>query len=237
MRGLLLMAVGVLLLVGCPPLPDPDPSAAEPPGFSPCSPNEQALALAYSVCPMDPDFPYGTTVEGTVSRQTQDILELEAEDGRVWLLDFTADEALFDEGPDWTDEGSGPVELTVSAPCADEDEHWFEVARGARLLVAGGTATYAELQDGTWTVGRSPRQDILTSICESDLRSCACWEQCYAIPIGFQHGGVYLAELYSAERTRRGRYDAIVFDAWRGVGEPTCAGARPEEGRWLILDN
>ncbi len=236
-RPLLLVLIA-LVLAGCPPLPDPNPRAVEPPGFSPCTPNERAISLAYALCAADADFPYETTLDGSVTRRDGGMLLLETEASGSWRLSLDADPASLDEGPDWigtTEDPAPPVSLTISAPCVDEGEHWFEVTRGGRLLVAGGSATFAEPQGGVWAVGRSPRQDILTSQCESELRSCECWEQCYAIPVGFKYDGRFLAELYPAERTKRGTYDAIVFEAWRGVGEPTCDGARPEEGRWLIL--
>ena len=227
-----------LAMAGCTPSPAPDPQAEEPPGFSPCTPNERATALEYSLCPVDAAFPYGVSLAGSFDSIGGGRVRFDADDGGSWELAFTADPTLVALGVDWVDsaaDGSDTMELTVNAPCTDPDEHWFEVTGDGRLLVAGGTAIYAEPQDALWAVGRSPRQDILTSHCVSELRACECWESCYAIPIGYKYDGGFVAELYSAERTRRGSYQVMAFEAWRGVGAPTCADAVPEEGRWLVL--
>ena len=233
--GLLFLAVASF---GCSGQPDPDPRAEEPPGFSPCSVNERVAELVHSLCPVDGSFPYGTTLHGRFSGLSDGSVSFSTDTADVWEFDYSVDSRLLSLGVDWMSlaiSSSEEITVRVNQACADADEHWFEVAAGESLLVAGGTAIYAAPSDGAWTVGRSPRQDILKSQCAEELRVCECWESCFAIPIGFKYQGSFVAELYSAERTQQHGYQVLAFEAWRGVGESSCPDAAEEEGRWLIL--
>ncbi len=239
----LLALLGLCASLGCAnmglvPLPSVE---AEFPAFDSCLSTSRVEHLEFSLCPRDGGFPFGDYRVGTLQRVgSSDVLRFtEAGGGASWELAFEASLELTGGMPRWFGtSSSGPeIELYISEPCSDASNSWFEVssASGGDLLVAGGRATHALLGVGfEFEIGRRPRQDFLPSRCEARTFECECWEACFVAPLRFV-GGPFGADLYPAERTRSGGFEARVFEARRGTGASSCEGAPRESVRWLLF--